>query len=334
MSFVAISYTFIALHKICWSLSASVALHTDNEVKVYVSRDGGDEWTGPIAESYDWRYTLKFTVDDVTLDTRFRFNCTDIHTHSVGGFIASLTFNGETYSTTNPIEDSNYILVHASDGVYEPLVYNNITNGIWHDVYPNLDLEVASDAYWIWNENVYNKLIFEFDFSKNNIIPTPAPTTCFNSIHDWIIDDIGKSSQFRLTTPCHNSKQFIKVKMVSLTEYDSLTGRKTRNKITSFAPHNWYWITDEDTQYNGYDATINKYVSTFGINNNEIEFNLTTILFYENGHLNGTDPFFENTLKWTTDINNWPFLNDENTLELCINVMSNVGASDQNNNNN
>jgi len=158
---------------------------------------------------------------------------------------------------------------------------------------------------------------------------TPSPTSCFNAIHDWIIDDLGQSTQFRFRSQC-STNQFLKIKMVSLIEYDSKQ-KATKNRVNSFAPHDWYWISDEDAEYEGFDAAIKKYVSSFGVAGNEVEFNLTTVLFYEEGELASNASFGENTLKWTTEISNWPFLDDDNTLKLCINVMTNAGSGGKNN---
>ena len=162
--------------------------------------------------------------------------------------------------------------------------------------------------------------------------PTPPPTSCFNNIRGWSIDSIGSSSQFRFKNNCDERKQFLKIKMVSLIEYDS-DNRETKNKINSFASSDWYWITNQDGQYDGYNAALNQYVSDINVRGTNVQFNLSTILFYQDADI-GNETVEENTLKWTTDINNWPFLSDENKLELCLNVMTNGGNNKNNDDDN
>ena len=197
-----------------YSLDADVTLHCDNEGVLALSTDGGLSFTD-VASETNWPTPLSYTVSDATSNTILKLTCKDLHV--VGGFIATVNYDSDTYSTTNPIDDGNWNLISSDDGITEPLVYNEKTSPPWNIDTPG----IADDAYWIWTENIYNTIVFEFDFS--NIIadptqnpsedptrspsqdptrsptkdPSESPTACFNNIREWVIDDIGKSSQFR-----------------------------------------------------------------------------------------------------------------------------------------
>eukprot|EP00483_Globobulimina_turgida_P000263 UN00263 len=141
---------------------------------------------------------------------------------------------------------------------------------------------------------------------------------------DWRVDYIGKSTQFRIYNPC-DSKQFVKIKMTDLTEYDS-NNQKTSNKVTGFASTDWEWDNQNgaNTQYDGYRVIKN----TFKVFNliDSANFFLTTYLFKEDAVINKNETSVsQNSLKWNVNVTNWPFLDDENYLQLCINIMTNKG---------
>ena len=91
---------------------------------------------------------------------------------SIGGFIATVSYDGKTYSTTNPLSAGHWKLVGAitdtgklvgaSDGDTS-LVYREKTSSPWHIS----TQAIASDANWVWDGSlgrVGNILVFEFDF--------------------------------------------------------------------------------------------------------------------------------------------------------------------------
>ncbi len=101
---------------------------------------------------------------------------------------------------------------------------------------------------------------------------------------DFRVDYIGKSTQFRIYNQC-NDKQFLKIKMTDLTEYDS-NNRKTTNKVTWFASTDWEWDNPNgvNTEYNGYKVVKNTFTATYVVGN--ADFILTTLLFKEDAVIN------------------------------------------------
>ena len=164
------------------------------------------------------------------------------------------------------------------------------------------------------------------DSNDDNTDTTEAD--CDNSdLNEWRVDYIGKSTQFRIYDPCDN--KFIKFKMEDLTEYDD--DKKTTNKETSFASaKDWEWGQDSGTvvNYQGNDAIYNAFVAD-ELTKVEASLTLETRVFMD--QVNITDPddanntitLRQNSLKFNVDINDWPYLEDDNYLILCIGIMTN-----------
>eukprot|EP01084_Bolivina_argentea_P201802 344902_1 len=159
--------------------------------------------------------------------------------------------------------------------------------------------------------------------------PTNSPTYCYNNMKYWNVDIISESTQFKIYSECQTNT-FIKISMESLTEFNS-NGLKTNNKITSFSANNvesnWTVHSKDNTIiYKGLEAVENTFNA---IIDDQSEFQFKTLLFYDkNGgyiHLfdNITEIIEENTIKWIVTINDWTWLNIDNSLKLCVDVMSN-----------
>merc|ERR550539_349690 len=87
----------------------------------------------------------------------------------VGGFISTVEYGQTEFSTANPIADGNWALISDSKGILSPLVYvtKNDPTGGDHRWAANADFEnIAADAVWIWNDQLYNTMVFEFDFGN------------------------------------------------------------------------------------------------------------------------------------------------------------------------
>ena len=154
---------------------ATVYAHTDNYGNYSVSRDGGLTYEQVYYEG-NWRNLAQFTISDITSDTILEILADDnIHT---GGFIATIDFNGALYSTTNPIEDSNFELISSTDGQTSNLEYFDKTSAPWR----RNDPEIEDRAKWVWNGNNANNMVFRFDFgnvvSQCEDIATPAEPIC------------------------------------------------------------------------------------------------------------------------------------------------------------
>ena len=149
-----------------------------------------------------------------------------------------------------------------------------------------------------------------------------------SSSDDWRVDYLGRSTQFRIYNP-YNNKQTLKIKISNLIEYNGTNDIPTNNKVSSFAStKNWDWLNIDglDTFYLDSNISVIKNVyRAYDIldDNGNVDFNLTTIFFKEDGHLEDDTYIQENSVKFNVDITNWPFLDEDNYLKLCINLNTN-----------
>ena len=97
---------------------------------------------------------------------------------SWGGFAATVSYQFNDYSTTNPIDDGAWTLV-SDESVSSSLQYYGPTSDpptIWADT----DLSgISDDAYWIWGDDFdIGTMVFEMQFKSTTSEPTTAsPTT-------------------------------------------------------------------------------------------------------------------------------------------------------------
>jgi len=152
--------------------TATLTTHSDDQGVHSISNDGGASWTAIGTES-SWSTAFSYDLTGVSRDTKIRVSVSD--GGGIGGFIATVLFDGEQYSTTNPLQDGHWKLVSASDGETS-LVYRAKTSSKW-----NINTAaIASDAFWVWNGRTGNTLVFEFDFDSvypaTTEPPSPVPT--------------------------------------------------------------------------------------------------------------------------------------------------------------
>jgi len=138
------------------AMTATMSMICDNAGRTFVSQDGGETFSLRSKVS-----NQNYEVTDVSVDTVVKVTCRD--TGVIGGFVATMSFDGQSYSTTNPVTDSLWQLTDSDDGVTDPLVYTEFTGHNYHD--DNPDNDVSTDAVWIWNGNTYNTMTFEFAFA-------------------------------------------------------------------------------------------------------------------------------------------------------------------------
>lgn len=149
--------------------NASLTLHCDDVATISVSHDSGDSWTD-VGQSTQWSIPFMYNVTNVSARTVIHVNCTDAGVHA--GFIATIQYNNQNYSTINPLADSVWDLLYSTDNVISPLVYHNKT-AIWGIG----TSEISIDAMWIWNGNNGNTMVFEFNFDKTEgLNTTTAPS--------------------------------------------------------------------------------------------------------------------------------------------------------------
>ena len=148
----------------------------DNIQTVYRSDDGGNTFT-EIDGGYEdnWKIELRLDIETVSANTILKYVVQD--QGKVGGFLGIIQWNDNQYEITDPLTDGNWELISSSDGRTSPLVYTQDQNGPWkrYKVYPN---DVDRDTLWVWNDNTFNTMTFQFDFSKLIAAPTPINSEC------------------------------------------------------------------------------------------------------------------------------------------------------------
>jgi len=134
--------------------SARVVSHCDNQLTVY-RKQGNGNWV-EIGQELHWTNPWEFTVIPVTPATKLQFVCKDVG--GIGGFIASIHYGGNVYSTMDPIANTNFVI---TEGNTHNLKYLPKTSGPW-----NIRTEgIADNAQWLWpNGETYNTLKIEFSF--------------------------------------------------------------------------------------------------------------------------------------------------------------------------
>ena len=170
--------------------TAFLTFHCDNAATVDISHDNKASWINVentnTNEWEPWGTPFMFEMN-VSMSTVLHVSCRDAG--SVGGFIATLQYNGQNYSTIEPLNESVWELINSTDNVTSPLVYSSKTATPWRIS----TAEIASDAKWVWNGNVDNTMLFEFAFdglvvtmapsvqptNGPTIEPTPAPDDMF-----------------------------------------------------------------------------------------------------------------------------------------------------------
>ena len=150
------------------SSSARITAHCDDILTVTVSDDMGSTWTQVAYES-NWVTPVEFSLT-VAEQTILKFSCQDQGV--IGGFIATILYLGATYVTTNPIQNGFFQLLSSSDGNIASLQYSGKTSAPWHIDTQRID----ANAFWIWNGELENNMVFQFDFSEITKAPTKSPT--------------------------------------------------------------------------------------------------------------------------------------------------------------
>ena len=134
--------------------AATLTTQCDDHSTTWVSNDGGSSWRS-IGTSDTWDTAHSYDLDGISGNTKIRVSVLD--KENTGGFIATVSYDGKTYSTTNPLWAEHWTLLSASDGDTS-LVYHE------HNYVEVSSQAIASDANWVWNGQSGNTLVFEFDF--------------------------------------------------------------------------------------------------------------------------------------------------------------------------
>ena len=152
------------------STKADLTLYCDDQATVYLSHNGKGSWTN-VGRNGFWTTPFMYEVTNISSDTVLRVSCQDLM--GPGALIATMQYNGQNYSTTEPLNESFWDLINSTDGITSRLVYYNKTTSPWTGLI-NIT-GIASDAKWVWNGNAGNTMLFEFAFDA--LITTTTTTT-------------------------------------------------------------------------------------------------------------------------------------------------------------
>jgi hypothetical protein len=148
-------------------------------------------------------------------------------------------------------------------------------------------------------------------------------------IDNWGIDFVGKSAKFEYYSMCEKDKAFIRIEMEQITEYELDKGewKESKNKEGSFSNDLYGWDTDNGTEsvYEGLAGMANTFRGGLDVDGTNVLFNLTTMLFQEEGSVTVSDDIeqdvYDFTLKFSAIIgDDWPWLSTDNILELCMKI--------------
>jgi len=158
--------------------TATLSAFCDNWGTLAVSYDAGATFDEVTGVRHGWDYV--YSIDNVAESTVLRYSCED--GGGAGGYMATVEVNGAQYSTTNPLSAGEWELVSSSDNDVSSLIYTDQSGWPW-----NLDAAarsrgLAADAYWVWNSNTFNTMVFSFRFADTHLFDTGCP---FGEYHVW-----------------------------------------------------------------------------------------------------------------------------------------------------
>ncbi|ETM03751.1 hypothetical protein L917_00067 [Phytophthora nicotianae] len=119
---------------------------------------------------------------------------------------------------------------------------------------------------------------------------------------------------------CKNGK-FMRLTVASLTELNAKG--ETIEAVTKFKPKNSDWTAITEEEINGTTASSTTFVSTIEVGSAKtaVEFNLTAKIFQGDATVKYGSQYLTvpvGALKFTVDMNTWPFANSANTLALAV----------------
>jgi hypothetical protein len=133
----------------------------------------------------------------------------------------------------------------------------------------------------------------------------------------------GSSGQFAII-PASGTGKWLKVKLRKLEEIgpDEVG---SDHEVSGFGNHDFVWNGPYYTLIDGVNATCMNFTDTFTVNSQEVTFALTTVVIptdVEVPYGNETVTITANSLKFSVQIQNWPFQSTNNSLAWGITVES------------
>ena len=100
--------------------SALVTMMCDDILTTHISQDAGASWQYHSTNTH-WPTPIIVELDRVSGTTMVQVDC---YNHAgPGGFISTVQFNGNEYSTTSPLRDGFWEIINATNDVVDPLFY-------------------------------------------------------------------------------------------------------------------------------------------------------------------------------------------------------------------
>jgi len=132
----------------------------------------------------------------------------------------------------------------------------------------------------------------------------------------------GSSGQFAIL-PASGSGKWLKVKLRRLREIGA--NETSDREVSGFGNHDFVWYGPYYTMINGVNATCMNFTDTFTVDSQQVKFSLTTVATPTEVDIpygNETITVTADSLKFSVQIENWPFQSESNSLTFGINVES------------
>ncbi|KAL7521536.1 hypothetical protein ACHAWX_006212 [Stephanocyclus meneghinianus] len=180
------------------------------------------------------------------------------------------------------------------------------------------------------------------------IIALSAPTLSYAKDQHYIagstlVEFVGHSGQLRFCKLDDGSNtcggRFVQIKMGRLREID-IMGGMTKNKVSSFASTDFTWSQPEETEIfsDNLPSTLRGtrvcFTTQLRVGSNspsapKANFTMDTVTYHTDGTAqNGNVTIFvpEGALKFSIEVNGWPFLNKNNFLQFGVDIQTNQNA--------
>jgi len=164
--------------------TASVASHCDGDATYSLSQDGGNTFGASSSfskESFGKENGFAVDIADVSASTVVQIVCQMKMTSwswGEGGFISTVHYNEQSFSTTNPMDAGNWRTTYDSTLQYyykSDAIYGSISTS-----------RIDANAVWVWNTRSdfsaeATTMTFQFDFANLFNAETASSQFCASS---------------------------------------------------------------------------------------------------------------------------------------------------------
>jgi len=178
--------------------TASVASHCDGDATYSLSQDGGNTFGASSSfakESFGKENGFAVNIADVSASTVVQIVCQmrmTSYSWGEGGFISTVHYNEQSFSTTNPMDagnwrttyDSTLQYYYKSDAIYGSISTSRIdANAVWVWNTEQFQFDDDANAVWVWNTEhaEATTMTFQFDFANLFNAETASSQFCASS---------------------------------------------------------------------------------------------------------------------------------------------------------